>query len=389
MTYASYLAAACGPNDEGLVVQSVPTDFPRLFAIETEYVLARGSDGSRTIYVERGALGTERAAHALGTPIARMFPSTSPSGGGTVPIGVIVMWGGLLTNIPTSWHLCDGTTGTPDLRGLFIKGALVGADPGAAGGASTHTHTTTQAADHAALAHSGAAVANHVFTQPGAHSNHAFTQPGAHAFTQPTGHSAHVFTQPAGHSNHVVTQPANHVVTQPAAHINHVVTQPAAHADNIAHTHGLNVQGGTAAAITGTHVMTSTATGGSARAITAGDAGLSQGTGASLTHSATAVDAHSAHSATAVDAHSAGSVDAHSAHSGGSVDAHSAHSGGAVDAHSGGAVDAHSAHSGAAVDAHGVTQTSQHAAQSHAGAAVNTVNSEPAYYSLAYIQKVA
>ena len=41
------------------------------------------------------------------------------------------------------------------------------------------------------------------------------------------------------------------------------------------------------------------------------------------------------------------------------------------------------------VDAHGVTQPNQHAAQSHSGAAVNTVNSEPAYYSLAYIQKVA
>jgi hypothetical protein len=136
----------------------------------------------------------------------------------------------------------------------------------------------------------------------------------SHAFAQPSPHAAHVVTQPAAHPNHVVTQPG--------AHPNHVVTQPADHAAIIAHTHGLNVQGGTTAAVTGTHVMTSTATGGSARAITAGDAGLSAGSGATMAHSATAVDAHGAHSGAAVDAHSA--------HSGAAVDAHSAHAGGAV-----------------------------------------------------------
>lgn len=442
----------------------------RLYAIDDEVILLErfhdvpdrvgetrplGLDRA-TWVVQRGSAGSVPTAHTAGASVYGATPGwnhgtgvglpspvvngTAP-GGETIPIGVIAMWGGLLSAIPAKWHLCDGTSGTPDLRGLFIKGAA--ADPGVTGGAATHTHATTQPADHVALAHTGGAVASHVFTQaaahtdhaalahsahagatvgnhtvtqPGAHAGHTFTQPGAHTFTQPGAHTGHVFTQPTGHAAHVFTQPAAHVVTQPAAHSNHVMTQPAAHADNIAHVHGLNVQGGTAAAVTGTHVMTSTAVGGSARVITAGDAGLSQGTGASLVHSATAVDAHSAHSATAVDAHSGGAVDAHSAHSGGAVDAHSAHSGGGVDAHSGGAVDAHSAHAGAAVDAHtvgqasahtdhaalshsghsggavdahGVTQASQHAAQAHSGAAVSTVSSEPAFYSLAYIQKIA
>ena len=39
------------------------------------------------------------------------------------------------------------------------------------------------------------------------------------------------------------------------------------------------------------------------------------------------------------------------------------------------------------MDAHYVTQPSQHAAQSHSGAAVDTVNNEPAYYALCFIQK--
>lgn len=68
-------------------------------------------------------------------------------GSGGVPGGVIVMWGGLVANIPAGWVLCDGQNGTPDLRGLFIKGAS--GDPGATGGSATHTHAAhTGVIDH-------------------------------------------------------------------------------------------------------------------------------------------------------------------------------------------------------------------------------------------------
>ena len=30
------------------------------------------------------------------------------------------MWAGNVNNIPIGWHLCDGSNGTPDLRGRFI-----------------------------------------------------------------------------------------------------------------------------------------------------------------------------------------------------------------------------------------------------------------------------
>jgi len=36
--------------------------------------------------------------------------------------GVIVAYGGDVTNLPVGWVLCDGTNGTPDLRGRFIYG---------------------------------------------------------------------------------------------------------------------------------------------------------------------------------------------------------------------------------------------------------------------------
>lgn len=72
---------------------------------------------------------------------------TTIGGGGTLPAGLIVMWSGLLSAIPSGWNLCDGTNGTPDLRDRFVLGAHAGDDPGATGGANTHTHndhTVTQ-----------------------------------------------------------------------------------------------------------------------------------------------------------------------------------------------------------------------------------------------------
>ena len=43
--------------------------------------------------------------------------------GSGVPTGIIVMWNSTAASIPAGWQLCDGTNGTPDLRGQFIIGA--------------------------------------------------------------------------------------------------------------------------------------------------------------------------------------------------------------------------------------------------------------------------
>lgn len=74
---------------------------------------------------------------------------------GGVPTGVIVMWSGLLSAIPTGWNLCNGANGTPDLRDRFIVGSSAGVNPGITGGSNSHTHT------------------NHTVTQPTAHGTQA------------------------------------------------------------------------------------------------------------------------------------------------------------------------------------------------------------------------
>jgi len=58
-----------------------------------------------------------------------------------IPIGGIIIWSGSVGNIPNGFALCDGTSGTPDLRDKFIVGAGGSYAVGATGGASTHTHT--------------------------------------------------------------------------------------------------------------------------------------------------------------------------------------------------------------------------------------------------------
>ncbi len=57
-----------------------------------------------------------------------------------VPRGVIVMWSGTISSIPSGWALCDGTNGTPDLRDKFVYGVSVGQNPGTIGGEISHSH---------------------------------------------------------------------------------------------------------------------------------------------------------------------------------------------------------------------------------------------------------
>jgi len=96
-------------------------------------------------------------------------------GAGNIPIGGIIMWSGTLITIPANWGLCDGTTYgaviTPDLRGRFVKGAAAGVDPGGLGGALTHTHTVTPTGTVSQPTFTGNALATHGHTVTGSTSS--------------------------------------------------------------------------------------------------------------------------------------------------------------------------------------------------------------------------
>lgn len=58
---------------------------------------------------------------------------------GDPPVGTIGIWLGSLSSIPLGWALCDGTAGTPNLVGRFIKGSSTA---GSTGGSTSHAHSS-------------------------------------------------------------------------------------------------------------------------------------------------------------------------------------------------------------------------------------------------------
>lgn len=57
---------------------------------------------------------------------------------------IILMWWGLLANIPTGWKICDGNNNTPNLKNYFLVGAgdTYAVDNSGAGGSHDHTFTS-------------------------------------------------------------------------------------------------------------------------------------------------------------------------------------------------------------------------------------------------------
>lgn len=63
-----------------------------------------------------------------------------------IPTGGIIAWSG--STAPNGWALCDGTNGTPDLRGRFILGNSSSHAIGSTGGSETVTLTVEQLPSH-------------------------------------------------------------------------------------------------------------------------------------------------------------------------------------------------------------------------------------------------
>ena len=92
-----------------------------------------------------------------------------------LPSGVIVMWSGSIASIPSGWLLCNGSSGTPDLRDRFIVGAGSTYAVAATGGSAnatlvSHTHTATST-------FTGSALGTHTHTATDAGHTHSYSLP--------------------------------------------------------------------------------------------------------------------------------------------------------------------------------------------------------------------
>ena len=117
-----------------------------------------GSDGAPGSDGAQGAAGVDGAKGDAGPPGASVTGPTGPPGasvtgppganGNDLPSGVIVMWSGSTSNIPSGWRLCNGNGGSPDLRNRFIVGAGSSYNPGNKGGADSVTLSVSQIPAH-------------------------------------------------------------------------------------------------------------------------------------------------------------------------------------------------------------------------------------------------
>lgn len=125
--------------------------------------------GSNTTAALASASGGTSGATSGGTdepPFRNTRIKQNTSGLPDLPVGIIGAWRGSLGSIPDNWALCDGTNGTPDLTGVYPKGAI--SSIGTTGGSlaahthtsPTHTHTTSGHTHTETIASAAATTAN-------------------------------------------------------------------------------------------------------------------------------------------------------------------------------------------------------------------------------------
>jgi microcystin-dependent protein len=138
-----------------------------------------------------------------------------------VPIGLIALWYGTVSTIPSGWTLCDGVEVArtdlagnitpPDLRTRFVRGAHqdnpAPAYPGQSGGANTVNLTEANLAPH-----------THTFTTDNHDAPHAHTAssananaPHAHPASSANANAPHAHPASSGNAN----APHNHGISDP------------------------------------------------------------------------------------------------------------------------------------------------------------------------------
>ncbi len=125
-------AASTKEDDTGNAVGGTKSDVTTQSLTEVDTLTvgsAFSDDASKLTMPELHVAGNM----TLSAP-GNIFPMGSMSGIGTVPLGTIIVWvGNTSPNLPDvpagqGWVLCDGTNGTPDLRGYFLMGTLPGSN---------------------------------------------------------------------------------------------------------------------------------------------------------------------------------------------------------------------------------------------------------------------
>jgi Phage Tail Collar Domain len=134
-----------------------------------DYVVGNfGVGGNATITGNASITGTttllddlilNSSSGTAGQVVVSQGAGSAPVWGNSFVTGMIMMWSGSIASIPSGWVLCNGSSGTPDLRDRFVVGAGSTYAVGATGGSAnaivvSHTHTGTTGAMNSNATHS-------------------------------------------------------------------------------------------------------------------------------------------------------------------------------------------------------------------------------------------
>ena len=95
-----------------------------------------------------GELKLDSSSGTAGQVLVSQGLGATPAWGNAFVTGMIMLWSGSTSSVPSGWRLCDGGGGTPDLRDRFVVGAGNSYDVNATGGskdavAISHSHTAS------------------------------------------------------------------------------------------------------------------------------------------------------------------------------------------------------------------------------------------------------
>lgn len=125
-TLATFLQKTGGDTLSGTTIVSGVIDLGAGGSIQASggelagvVIRAQPGDTSNQIVLPIGGAATEGGSVIL---TKANVSANLPAGSSFALTDMIVFWAGLSSAIPSGWHLCDGTSGTPDLRDKFIVG---------------------------------------------------------------------------------------------------------------------------------------------------------------------------------------------------------------------------------------------------------------------------
>jgi len=187
-----------------------------------------------------------------------------------IPAGVILMWSGSIASIPSGWLLCNGSSGTPDLRDRFVVGAGSTYAVGASGGVAATTLIEANLPSHThSISASGTTSAtniDHLHSIAGSGNTGAMNSNQAHTHSVNDSGHFHSFNSGTGGAGGTAgTVPTGFNASFAPVNTDTKTTGVSLNATNIDHLHSFSFSGNSGAMNTNqahTHTVTVTGTSG-------------------------------------------------------------------------------------------------------------------------------